>query len=188
MSLEERPAKLTIILGTNGTGKTTLLKNILIGSVQKSLVITPDDIEWQAYEAVELNNKNDFVFDDIRRHIFNPAKKGGTLERLVHFKKGIMVFDDCRAYLQSATDDHIRQLIIRRRQRMVDVFAVGHGFNEVPPVFFTFASDIILFRTVDNIARRKNCLKDFDRMAQAQERVNKKAKRDPHYFEHIKFV
>lgn len=183
----ERAAKLTIILGTNGTGKTTLLENILLSSEQKALVVTPDDIEWQKYETVELNSPSDFNYTGIRRHIFNPAKKGGTLDRLEYFKRGILVFDDCRAYLQSSTDDYIRQLIIRRRQRMVDVFAVGHGFNEVPPVFFTFASDIILFRTVDNVVRRKNCLKDFERMAQAQERVNKKAVRNPHCFEVIKF-
>ena len=182
-----RAAKLTIILGFNGTGKTTLLNEILDKSGQKSLIITPDDIEWQHCGAVELTTPDDFMFEGIRRHIFNPAKKVGTLDRLEYFKKGSIVFDDCRAYLGSSTDDRIRQLIIRRRQRMVDVFAVGHGFNEVPPVFFTFATNIILFRTVDNIARRKNCLKDFDLMAKAQERVNEKAKTNPHYFEVLKF-
>ena len=186
--MTERPAKLTIILGTNGTGKTTLLREILQKSNQKALVITPDDIEWQQCEAVELNSAGGFNFTGIRRHIFNPAKRNGTLDRLEYFKKGVMVFDDCRAYLSSATDDRIRRLIIRRRQRMVDVFAVGHGFNEVPPVFFTFATDIVLFRTTDNIARRRNCLKDFDRMAEAQNRVNKQAVKNPHYFEIIKFA
>jgi len=98
-----------------------------------------------------------------------------------------MVFDDCRAYLKAATTDAIHQLLVRRRQRMVDVIAVGHGFTEVPPVFFTFATDIILFRTADNIIRRKDCLKDFDIMVAAQRRVNQKAQSDPHYFEVIKF-
>jgi len=187
-----RASKLTILLGFNGTGKTTLLADVLERSGQKTLVITPDDIEWQDYEAVELTRPDDFIYTGVRRHIFNPGSKGknkkdGTLDRLEFFKKGSIVFDDCRAYLGSATDDRIRQLIIRRRQRMVDVFAVGHGFNEVPPVFFTFATTIILFRTVDNITRRKNCLKDYDKMAEAQKRVNKKAETDPHYFEVIKF-
>jgi hypothetical protein len=184
----ERPAKMTIILGTNGTGKTTLLENILQNSGQKSLVITPDDIEWQGYDLVELDKPDDFVYSGIRRHIFSPAKNVGTLDKIEYFKKGILVFDDCRAYLHAATDERIRQLIIRRRQRMVDVFAVGHGFTEVPPVFFTFSTDIILFRTTDNIARRKDCLKDFDKMAEAQARVNKKAAKNPHYYERIKIA
>lgn len=187
-----RTAKLTVILGFNGTGKTTILERILKESGQKSLVVTPDDIEWRGYDAVELRRSDEFVYDGIRRHIYTPGtkKKGArdcTLDRLEYFLNGSIVFDDCRAYLGSSTDDRVRQLIIRRRQRMVDVFAVGHGFNEVPPVFFTFATTIILFKTVDNISRRKNCLKDYERMEAAQKRVNEKAKKDPHYFEVIKF-
>ena len=112
-----------------------------------------------------------------------PARR--HLDRLEYFRRGILVFDDCRAYLHAATDDRVRQLIIRRRQRMVDVLAVGHGFNEVPPVFFTFASEIILFRTTDNVARRRDCLRDYPLMAAAQARVNRRAARQPHYFEVI---
>jgi len=186
--MESRTAKLTIILGANGTGKTTFLNSVLNELNEKTLVITPDDIEWRHVPENELKTADDFLFTGINRHIFDNNKKTGTLTRLEFFKRGQMVFDDCRAYLGSATDDRIRQLIIRRRQRMVDVWAVGHGFNEVPPVFFTFATDIILFRTADNIVRRKNCLKDFERMQKAQERVNQRAKKEPHYFEHINFA
>lgn len=183
----QRAAKLTVILGTNGTGKTTLLEQILTSTPDKSLVITPDDAEWRKYDEVELTTADDYLYQGIRRHIFNPNKKTGTLSRLHLFKIGKLVFDDCRSYLKAATDDIIHALLIRRRQRMVDVFAVGHGFNEVPPVFFTFPSEIILFRTVDNIDRRKDCLKDFDKMKQAQLRVNQKAETEPHYYEVIKF-
>ena len=186
-NITERAAKLTIIIGTNGTGKTTVLQKILTSTPDKSLVITPDDAEWRSYDEVELTTADDFLYKGIRRHIFNPTKKTGTLSRLYLFKKGELVFDDCRAYLKSTTDEDIRKVLIRRRQRMVDVFAVGHGFNEVPPVFFTFATEIILFRTVDNIDRRKDCLKDFDIMKQAVNRVNQKAETDPHYYEVIKF-
>jgi len=182
-----RAAKSTIILGANGTGKTTVLQQILTQSNEKSLVITPDDAEWRNYQEVELKQPDDFLYTGIRRHIFNPAKKTGTLDRIHLFKMGKLVFDDCRSYLEAGTDIRIRNVLIRRRQRMVDVFAVGHGFTEVPPVFFTFATDIILFRTADNITRRKDCLKDFDKMVEAQRRVNEKAKKDPHYFEIIKF-
>ena len=74
----ERAAKSTIILGANGTGKTTVLNHILLASTDKSLVITPDDAEWRKYEEVELTHADDFLYKGIRRHIFNPAKKTGT--------------------------------------------------------------------------------------------------------------
>jgi ABC-type Mn2+/Zn2+ transport system ATPase subunit len=184
----ERPAKCTVIIGGNGTGKTTLLHEIIKIQGEKTLVVTPDDVEWRDYDEVDLTTASDFLFDGIRRHIFNPDKKKGTLDVLHYFKKGVIVFDDCKAYLKAATDDRVRQLLIRRRQRMVDVFIVAHGFNEVPPVFFTFATDIILFRTSDNIVRRKDCLKDFDRMVKLQNEVNNLAKTNSHAFKHVSFI
>lgn len=182
-----RPAESNIILGANGTGKTTLLRSILQSSNQRTLIVTPDDIEWTDYEAVTLDKPEDFIFTGIRRHVFDTSKNG-TLKKLEFFKKGILVFDDCRSYFPAKTPPELHQLLIRRRQREVDVFAVGHGFTEVPPVFFTFANGIFLFRTTDNIIRRKDCLKDFDKTAGAQVRVNHKAKSDPHYVEYIPFV
>jgi hypothetical protein len=150
----------------------------------KALVVTPDPIEWRDVSELELASADDFVFRGVAKHIFSPSC---TLSMLQYYRRGCLMFDDCRSYLKSSTADEIHSLIVRRRQRMVDVFAVGHGFNEIPPVFFTFASDIILFRTVDNISRRKDCLKDFELIRQTVERVNLKAQKEPHYFEYIKF-
>ncbi len=65
----------------------------------------------------------------------------------------------------------------------MDVIAVGHGFTEVPPKMFTFATHFALFKTKDNIARRKNVLGDFEEMAEAQRRINQAAINNQHYFE-----
>lgn len=183
--MEQRAAKLTIIIGTNGTGKTTLLRTIINRSAQRALIVTPDAAEWLEYAENDLATPDKVNFTGINRHIFNPY--ADSLSKIGFFSRGILVFDDCRSYLKAATDEVVHDILIRRRQRMIDVFAVGHGFNEVPPVFFTFCSDIFLFRTTDNIVRRKNCLKDYERMKQAQLRINKKAQTEPHYFEYIKF-
>ena len=180
----EREAKMTLIIGTNGCGKTTILRKILQSSKEKSLVITPDDVEWRDFPLNELNSSKDFNFAGINRHIFFPKT---TLERIKFFQRGLLVFDDCRAYLDAATDKEIRTLLIRRRMREVDVFAVGHGFTEIPPVFFRFTSDIILFRTTENIKERKNCIKNFDAVEKIQQRINQKANKEPHYFEVINY-
>lgn len=179
----ERPAKLVILLGTNGTGKTTMLRKILAESGQRALIVTPDDIEWTDLPVNELTTKKDFEFTGMCRHIYNPEK---TLDAIKFYKKGILVFDDCRSYFQNNTDPRVRDLLIRRRQRSVDVFAVGHGFTQVPPVFFTFASDYILFKTCDNIKMRKNCIVNYEFMEHCQQFVNEQAKSNLHFFRQIK--
>ena len=182
----ERVGKTVIMVGTNGTGKTTMLRQILHNSGQRALIVTPDDVEWQQYPETPLLAADDFVFDGIRRHIFSPRH---TLEAITHFRKGIIVFDDCRSYLGDKTDERIRDLFIRKRQRELDVFAVAHGFTQVPPVFFTFATDYFVFHTLDNIVRRKNCITDdsaFERIKQAQAELKKEFANNPHAYRRIK--
>lgn len=184
---KERTAKMVCFVGTNGTGKTTLLEQILLKLVEtgeRAVIVTPDIVEWTKYPINELSRSKDYSFKGIQRHIFDPET---TLEKISLLKKCIVVFDDCRSYLMANTDIRIRQLLIRRRQREVDIFAVGHGFTEIPPVFFTFSTEIILFRTTDNIDRRKNYLKDFDFAKKVQFEVNKKALKEPHYKQIIKW-
>lgn len=183
---EPRRAKLLIFLGFNGTGKTTALANLVYSCTkagQRVLIITPDDIEWSTVPEIDLSDINEIrKFKTVRKAIF---KEDFTLDQIKHFKNGLLIFDDCRSYLRANTDSKIHDLLIRRRQRMVDVVAVGHGFTEVPPKFFTFASEIVLFKTMDNIAKRKDVLKNFEVMSAAQERINKKALTNDYYKEVI---
>jgi hypothetical protein len=97
----------------------------------------------------------------------------------------MVIFDDCRAYFTAALDNDLHALLISRRQHMIDIVAVGHGFTEVPPKMFTFATHYTLFKTLDNIDRRKNVIQNFEEMKAAQLRINKIAATDPHYHEII---
>ena len=187
-----RAAKCTIVLGFNGTGKTTYLRNTLEslhkyannnGERLKILIITPDDAEWIDYAENKLQTPDDFISDGIQRHNFDEQH---TLNIIEYFKHGIIVFDDCRCYFKDNIDTRVVDLLIRRRQRAVDVFVVGHGFTTVPPKFFTYYSDAVLFRTVDNIDRRKNCITNFEYFKNAQAKVNKQSLKEPHYHIRIK--
>ena len=105
-----RAAKCTIVLGFNGTGKTTYLRNTLMalwaqahnkGERLKILVVTPDDAEWTMFDENPLLQSDDFVFDGIMRHIWND---GHTPDILQYYKNGIIVFDDCRCYFKDNID------------------------------------------------------------------------------------
>ena len=72
------------------------------------------------------------------------------------------------------------------RQRMIDEIFVAHGFTEVPPKVFTFATEYFLFRTEDNINRRKFFVKNYPLIEKKQRLVNEAAAYNPHHYEHFK--
>lgn len=183
-----RSTKRIIVLGYTGTGKTTFVQELINQEIKKPfhrvIIITPDDSEWLQYEYADLINPSEFNFSGVRRHIFNEEYSMKMITDYAY--DALIIFDDCRFYFTANIEKELHGFLIRSRQHMVDIVAVGHGFTEVPPKFFTFASHIVLFHTKDNINKRKDVIKDFLRMVRAQERVNKKSLYDIHYKEIIK--
>lgn len=184
-----------LFLGTNGTGKTSLTRRF-VDVQQRTLVCTAHDGEWTDLVDTELKTPQDFRFHGIRRHIYNPKH---TLHALQYFRNGLLLFDDCRMFLKASTAEEIRQLLIGSRQRKLHLIFSGHGFSEVPPVFFTFASDLFLFKTRDNINKRKDCINRFEDLKEISQRVNHRAddlehswmpsgniEDNIHYFEYVK--
>lgn len=202
MKNKERETERIIILGTNGTGKSTLEKKFLLAEIRKpeghAIVVTQHLNEWTNLEDVNRRfiDKRVGEYVKARRLIY----QDGDLNYLEHnFRNGLLLFDDCRMYLHAATDQELHSMLIGSRQRSVDIIVAGHGFTEVPPKFFTFATKIILFKTRDNVKMRKPVLLNYEEMLQAQLRVNSRAddlskawtssgkvKDNKHYFEIIK--
>ena len=185
-----RRTKLIIIIGYNGTGKSTYVQKIINLQERynkRSLIITPHDVEWLNYDFIDIEKgKETRTYTGTKKYIY---KDKNTLRNLSnHYRNGLLVFDDCRAYFNSNVDNELHSLFIARRQKMIDIIAVGHGFTEIPPKFFTFASEIILFKTMDNIDKRKNVLRNFEFMKQMQTKVNKAAETNPYHSEIIKML
>lgn len=178
----QREAKMTIILGAKGTGKTTLLRQILETSKQKCLVVTPRVNEWTDVPDTDLSTLSSYDYNGIRRHII---RRGYSIPRLPFFKRGILVFDDCKTFIKPL-DETIEQMLIDGRHHELDIFYVAHGFTRVPPMFYNYYTEIILFRTEDNPAARKGYLLNYDQVLTAQLRVNQAAKSNKHHFEIIR--
>ena len=111
------------------------------------------------------------------RHFRNHAVKGGKKARiiapdykdiveLVNYTNGNLVLDDCRYYVRSRFEEGVRQLLVRRRQKDVDIFAVAHSLNEVPPTFWTFATHLVLFKIKDNPQRLKQNIPKFKELTE----------------------
>ncbi len=115
----------------------------------------------------------------------------GYIEKLLNIAfDTVLVFDDFKAlFIRKQSElNALRSLIIRRRQRKLDIFIVAHGFTEVVPSYLlTFADKFILFRTLDNPYRVKDRFQNYDLIEQAQKRVNQKAVEIKHYHEIIQY-
>lgn len=170
-----------IIVGTNGTGKTTAVNRLIDDIGRRVLVVDPDGLEWSSLASVP-SEKVGKIKKGKRARIVAPGPD--DLANLVMFTDGSLVLDDCRYYVRSRIAESIRQVFVRRRQKGIDVFAVAHSLNEVPPTFWTFATHLILFKTTDNPERLKHNLPGFEEKIKAHlKRIN--AHSDHHYFEII---
>lgn len=180
------------IIGTNGTGKSTQIARIVAAHVKnggRALIVTPDDIEWQKIPEINISDsKSAATFKGTRKTIFLESNKenGGTLEFIKNnYRNGMLVFDDCRAYLTPSVALDLHDVLIRRRQKHTNLVFVAHGFTELIPKIFTFATHYLLFLTLDNIRKRKDNIKDLPKMESAVLRINQKALNNHHYFEII---
>jgi energy-coupling factor transporter ATP-binding protein EcfA2 len=194
---DARQSRCTIILGTNGTGKSTLTRKIIDRIKGRSVIVI--DFEgfertWRSFPTINPTPKTLTALGKKARKVKIILAQYDRIEVLNNLYKYahncIIVFDDCRLYLKANTDEHIEKILIRRRQRMFDLFFVAHGFTEVPPRVYTFTSHLILFRTEDSVSRRRENLKDYPKALEAQKNVNQIAKKDgpnPHYCEEVVF-
>lgn len=192
MQNKARQVKLIIIVGFSGSGKTTLVQKFIDNHLSvnsehsRALIITPHDREFLNLPYTGLQYPHHLTFSGAYRHIYNEGHTLGMIRK--HYKKGLLIFDDCRAYFKASLNDELHKLFIGKRQHEIDIIASGHGLTEIPPKFFTFASDIIIFRTRDNLQKRKNDLIEFSLLQMAQNFVNEKAKSNPHFHIRINLI
>lgn len=181
-----RKTQLNLVVGINGTGKTTFLRQNIVEQRHKVLVITPDECEWRQLPIVE-EARDIFYLNGTARMIYRDA---GTLERAIrYYSGGALILDDAMAYLGFQTPETMRYLYIRRRQRGVDVFLVAHGLRQVPPQAFTFGSYLVLFATTENFTSRRRELdaEIYSRIVEAQGEMNAEARQgNPYGYKIIK--
>jgi len=177
--------RMTLFVGTNGTGKSTVARQVLTSlTLPRSLVVTRHLSEWADFPHNELRTAEDLRFMGINYHV--PANAETTLKRLQYFRNGGLLFDDARKYLKAKTEEDLNDLYISRRQYGIHIFFVAHNFKQVPVQAFGFATDFILFKTnaaIDN--ERLSQLNDPEKFLAAKARVDKKAETNRFYFERI---
>lgn len=185
-----RSAEFTEIIGQPRCGKTTFLLNTindLVKNGDRALIIDPDGAEpaW-------------FKFPIIEKSSFDPEFKGikvmqyeddETFDFLLDqmqtgkLKNLNLVLDDANVYAESHIEQPLKTILRRKRQYMVDIWATAHGYTDVPPKFFTFITQYVLFETSDEIDRRKKEIPSFEKHLEIKRRVDLTNKKTPYYKE-----
>ena len=177
-----------VFVGKPGTGKTTQIRKLVRAAlVQKRrvLVVTPHENEWNDLPEVHPRFPDRIAsYVGGRRIVVRELEQFREVCRL--FKHGLLVCDDCRAYIPDAPDPTVRTMLLSCRQDDRDVICVGHGFTTVPPLFFTYATHFAVFATTDKVDRRQNCVINFPALKETVNQVNHDALQDPHTFKIIK--
>tara|TARA_R100001129_G_scaffold48540_5_gene33436 strand:- start:1465 stop:2067 length:603 start_codon:yes stop_codon:yes gene_type:complete len=158
----KRQSVFFILCGTNGTGKTTLVRQ-LVDSDKKLLVVDPDGMEWNDLVEIDITRVGE-IQPTKKARVISPSAE--ELDYLKDFENGNLVLDDCRYYVKSRIEESIRQTLVRRRQKGIDVYAVGHSLTEIPPTFWVFATHIILFKTKDNPQRLRQNIPNYKEMVE----------------------
>lgn len=176
-----RKTQLNLVVGINGTGKTTFLRQQVVQRRPKSLVLTPDESEWRQLPTISEPGQIHSL-TGAARIIYQGTE---TLEAIVrYYSGGALILDDAMAYLTFQTPDTLRFLYIRRRQRGIDAYIVAHGLRQVPAQCFTFGTYLILFATTENFSSRRRELDDqlYRRILDTQQSLNQQCRsgKDPY--------
>lgn len=186
--IEPRECFKIVFVGKPGTGKTTQIRRLVrkaLEAKRRVLIVTPHENEWEDIPLVHPKYTGRIAtYTGARRIVCRELEDFREACRL--FKHGLMVCDDCRAYIPDAPDPTVRTMLLSCRQDDRDLIAVGHGFTTVPPLFFTYATHFAVFATTDEVKRRKNCVMNFDAVSATVRSVNQKALTEPHYYEIIR--
>lgn len=183
-----RTNKVSIVVGTRGTGKTDYIKNGLVLSIgnrkqlivdtfdspvwhnletflnpsQKNIIVPSMPLEKLAYWSTGryriFSSDTDFIMGLITNHAYNCT----------------IVFEDATKYIGSKLTKDMRFFVLDSKQKDLDLIFIFHSLGQIPSDLIRVADNITLFKTNDRKVPSKI---DFPEIEKAFISVNKNASR-----------
>lgn len=192
-----RDAQVTIIFGRNGTGKSTFCKEMIDRIGKRALVVTYNGQPkiWRSFKKVDIRDQKAMNFKKGIRQVIayryeESPKKNKIFEYLYkNYRDGIIVWDDCRGYIDSSVDrnPYFRRLLNDFRHRMLDHIFVVHSPTDVPVKMWNNISDVFVGATDAMVNKSQVKTHSADRIIEMQHQVNeafriaKEKEDDSHY-------
>lgn len=189
-----RTTQVTAMFGVNGTGKTSLMKKIIEKvNTRRCLIVQYAGLEdaWDNVPVIDLKSNEIHTFTGIRQIYFSRYNAETWDLLFKNYHNGILVFDDCKNYIDPRVEGPLLRLLINRRQLMIDIYCMVHSFKQLPNKFYDYCTEYFLFKTLSSPAYAKENLDyNYPMFYETWRRVNEKAGTNPHsdnfhYFEFI---
>jgi Zonular occludens toxin (Zot) len=175
-----RDAAVTIVMGKNGTGKSTLAKKIIDAQgSQRVMVVTMNGLPdiWRPYPTMDASDTKAYKrWKNGIRQVYYMHHERETFEHIhKYFNNGILVLDDCRAYINARldADQGLKRILIDFRHKMLDVYFVVHSPGQVPRQVWSFYSYAWVGAT-DALLEKSMPTDSVEKILEAQRLVNEK--------------
>jgi hypothetical protein len=185
-----RYPKVIVLVGTNGTGKSTIQKKFFKYR-QRNLVV-PANLYDSAFDELEyIKSANEISSFEGTKKVF--IEDENDFFNLIDYKNGLkdcgLFLDDFRNYIPASgpkLKQPIRKLFSDRRHRGMDIYLSTHSPRQIHPDIFAYQPIIFLFKTTEAFPDSLNQkIPNLEKLKIAQRRVNLMSKKNPYYFEII---
>jgi molybdopterin-guanine dinucleotide biosynthesis protein len=182
--MEHRDAQVTIIMGRNGTGKSTFAEKIIKSMKQRAVVVTLNGAPkiWRSHKVIDPADPKEWKFKKGIRQVWYMQHEKDTMKHIYkNYHDGLLIFDDCRGYLSSNVDAdmYLKRLLMDFRHKMLDLFFICHAPTDVPARLWGFYSTAFIGATDALFPKSRIATDSAEKIIQAQKTVNasfKKAK------------
>lgn len=174
-------ARFNIVVGTNGTGKSTLVNQVIERTHFRDVLVYIENIDtygnpfkklptvpFYSYKGGKVTIDADEVpFDKFINAVVD------------HFRNGMLVIDEAGMYQMFEKGMPIPALVKlfkQRRKYNIEIYFIYHGVSEIPVRLFKWCNNVILFHQTDEFKHKAAVIPRIDELRAAQQRIRK------HYF------
>lgn len=178
MSGQQAYARLNIIVGTNGTGKSTFIDKIMQKTHFKNAIVYIESIDlngnpFKGLPTIPLTDyRGGKVTIDADTIDFDPFIAAIAAK----YRDGILAIDEAGMYQMFDKGDPLpafKKLLKQRRKYNVEIYLIYHGASEIPVRLFKWCNNIILFHQTDEFKHKAAVIPRVEELQAAQKRIAK---------------
>lgn len=175
--MSHRDAQVTIIVGKNGTGKSTFAQKAIKGMKRRAVIVTFDGMPkiWRPYPLIDPKDPEAWTWKKGIKQIRFDIYDDDTFKYIFRYARDmIVVFDDCKEYIRNNVDNQIylKRLLSQFRHRMLDIFFIAHAPDDVPKRIWIYYSTAFIGATDVLFDSRRLRVGSVDKLITAQQKVN----------------